>query len=141
MTNSAFTFSKRHPYLQTAMEDLASYYKPECWSCIGPDLLTASAWKLTNTTIIKNIPASANMNVTLIQRMMPVYWTNAEKVFWQEKPVKFEVWRKLFENSSSIHFYSKMTSYLMVDDDPQYCAYALLGPQYCPSAYFSSNQF
>ena len=141
MTNSAFTFTAFHPFLLMAMQDLQTGYDPACWACIGPSLLTGVARKITNVSMIHDIPAKADLNVTLMQRMMPVYWSRAEDLLFPEQPVSFKSWMTMFENSSTVHFFGKMTAHLVVHDDPQYNAYALLGPRYCPNAYYSTTEF
>ena len=141
VTNSAFMFTAHHPLILTAMLDLLKGYNPACWACIGPSLLTGVARKITNVSMIQDIPASADLTVTLMQRMMPVYWSAAPELLFPEEPVSFNRWKTMFENSSTVHFFGKMTAHLVVHDDPQYSAYALLGPRYCPLAYYSTEQF
>jgi len=141
LTNSAFMFTAHHPYLLAAMQGLEKRYQAGCWACIGPGLLTGTARKMTNVTMIKDIPASANLNVTLMKRLMPVHWTAAQGLLFPEKPVSFSRWERIFQNASTVHFFGYMTSGLVAHDDPQYSAYALLGPRYCPHAYYSTQYF
>ena len=148
VTNSAFMFTAGHPFLLTAMLELQKGYDPACWACIGPTLLTTVARKiisylivLDDVSMIHQIPASANLTVTLMQRMMPVYWSAAPELLFPEEPVSFKRWEAMFENSSTVHFYGHMTAHLVVHDDPQYSAYALLGPRYCPLSYYSTEHF
>ena len=56
-------------------------------------------------------------------------------------PFSFNAWEQLFRQSSAVHFFSKMTSDLSVVNDPRYSAYAVLGPYYCPLAYYSCENF
>ena len=42
LTNNAFSFSPRHPLLALVMARMAAAYSPGCWTCIGPELLTAA---------------------------------------------------------------------------------------------------
>ena len=140
-TNSAFMFTANHSILLTAMQEIEQVYDPACWACIGPGVLTEAARKIINGSMIQDIPASANLNVTLIQRFYAVYFESATALLFPDQPVSFTRWETLFENSSTVHFFSKMTSHLVAHDDPQYSAYALLGPRYCPYAYYSSDGF
>ena len=140
-TNSAFMFTAKHLFLLTAMQEIEDGYDPACWGCIGPDMLTRAAKKMTNVSLIQDFPASSNLNVTLIQRFYPVYWSFAPELLFPDQPFSFERWETMFENSSTVHFFGKMTAHLVVHDDPQYSAYALLGPRYCPYAYYSSTGF
>ena len=55
--------------------------------------------------------------------------------------VSFSAWEQLFRQSSAVHFFSKVTGNLAVVDDPRYSAYAVLGPRYCPLAYYSCDNF
>ena len=58
-----------------------------------------------------------------------------------EQSRSFQEWKNIFANSSSAHFANKQTSKFAHVDDPQYSAYALLGPRYCPVAYYSDRNF
>eukprot|EP00092_Neocalanus_flemingeri_P026661 GFUD01028904.1.p1 GENE.GFUD01028904.1~~GFUD01028904.1.p1 ORF type:complete len:388 (-),score=75.77 GFUD01028904.1:90-1253(-) len=138
--NNAFAFNKGHPFTKLALTDISKGYEPKCWACIGR-LMAASARKLANTSLIENIPTSAQLSITPMQRMLPVHYSRIVNTMWPEVPVPFKTWEKLFRNSSAIHFNSKMTSNLAVPDDPQYSSYALLGPRLCPVAYYSSRNF
>ena len=62
---------------------------------------------------------------------------DAKRKLFPMRPMKFQDWKKMFQRSSAVHFFFKRTANLRVVNDPQYNAYALLGPQYCPIAYFS----
>ena len=42
VTNNAFAFSAGHPLLELVMLHMAESYRPGCWTCIGPELLTKS---------------------------------------------------------------------------------------------------
>ena len=139
LTNSAFMFTAKHPFLLAALKALESGYDSNCWGCIGPELLNRVARKMTNVTMIKDIPASANLNVTLMKRLMPVHWTAAQGLLFPEKPVSFSRWERIFQNASTVHFFGYMTSGLVAHDDPQYSAYAVLGPRYCSHAYYSTK--
>ena len=139
VTNSAFMFTAKHPFLLAAMKALEERYNKNCWDCIGPKLLTGVAKNMTNATMINDIPASANINVTPMKRMMPVKWNFAQRLYFPEKPVSFKTWEKMFQHSSTVHFFGKMTECTAVRDDPRYSAYAVLGPRYCPHAYYSTK--
>ena len=47
LTNNAFSFSPRHPLLALVMARMAAAYSPGCWTCIGPELLTAAVAEYT----------------------------------------------------------------------------------------------
>jgi len=137
VTNSAFAFSRHHHLLLMAMHLLQKSYNPSCWACIGPGLISECVHKIANTTVIKNIPESAQINFVKRSKLMPVNWNE----LFPEKPTTFHQWKQIFKDSSAVHFFSHANVNLVVDDDPQYSAYALLGPRYCPLAYFSDKNF
>ena len=76
-----------------------------------------------------------------MRRFLPIHYTAITNKLWPTNPVSFDKWRTLFANSSAIHTNSQLTKNVAVIDDPQYCAYAFLGPALCPLSYFSSSQF
>ena len=137
VTNSAFSFSKHHQLPWMAMQLLQKSYNPNCWECIGPSLISECIQKIANTALIKNIPESAQINFIEKSRLMPVKWSQ----LFPEKPTTFEEWKQAFKDSSAIHFFSHANVNMVVDDDPQYSAYALLGPRYCPRVYSSDKNF
>ena len=94
----------------------------------------------------------------------PKLFSSKVDEYWPSTPTPLSHWRKIFNNSSAVHFFSsgttKLFSYffssvhtsffnyltsgsakLKVPREPQYCAYALLGPHYCPLSYFGSPDF
>ena len=137
VTNSAFSFSKHHRILSMAMYKLQRSYDPECWACIGPELITRCVQRISETNLIQQIPESAKINFIPKYRLMPLYWYE----LFPEKPTTFEEWKQAFKDSSAVHFFSHANVNLEVDDDPQYSAYALLGPRYCPLSYYSDKNF
>ena len=61
VTNNAFSFSPGHPLLETAMTTLTRSYRPQCWGCIGPELMTDSVQRYTRAKFVQSIPNSANI--------------------------------------------------------------------------------
>jgi hypothetical protein len=137
VTNSAFSFSMHHPLPLLAMQLLQESYDKSCWNCIGPALITRCVIQIANTTLIENIPQNDQINFTPMPRFLPVRY----KKLFPDIPVKFQMWQKTFRKSSAVHFFSKETSMLVVEDNPQHNAYALLGPRYCPRSYYSDYNF
>ena len=133
--------SKHHPILSLAMKRLMQSYNPNCWTCIGPKLISESAQQVAGTDLVDKIPASANFNFVSMKTIMSVEWKKTLKLLMPTKPVEFNTWRKLFAKSSAVHFFSHTTDPLTIYDNPQYSAYALLGPRYCPSSYYSTHNF
>ena len=120
---------------------IAESFDPTCWTCVGGKLLTKTLRKLSNSTLIKDIPKSADLTIAPQRTFMPVHWSQVSNKLWPVEPLSFEKWKRMFENSSAIHTNNQMTKDIVVIDDPQYCAYALLGPKLCPLAYFSVSIF
>ena len=140
IANNAFSFENGHSFLSSALLDIASNYAPNCFAC-NQEVMTGTARKLANSTLIQDIPASAKLSVTPMKRFMTIYFTHIADSLWPEEPVSFDEWKNIFANSSAIHINNKMSQNLVVTDDPKYCAYALLRPKLCPLAYYSTSNF
>ena len=97
--------------------------------------------KMSNSSLIKDIPPSLDLAITPMKRFLPIHYTQIKNKLWPANPVSFDKWRTLFANSSAIHTNSQLTKNIGVVDDPRYCAYALLGPAFCPLAYYSTREF
>merc|ERR1719318_1696896 len=119
------------------MELLQESYNPTCWICIGPTLLTRCVIQMANTTLMEDIPKNGQINFVPMQRFLPI----RNKGVFPYTPVKFQTWQKTFMNSSAVHLFSHITQEFVVEDNPQHNAYALLGPRYCPTSYYSDNNF
>ena len=141
VTNNAFSFSKNHPFLMMVMNHVKQAYDPSCWGCIGPTLFTKIAIEMTDTDRVENIANNSSINFIPFKEIMSSNYQSAKANLFPEKPKSFEDWKIFFQNSSSVHFFSKITSELGVSDDPQYSAYALLGPRYCPLSFYSVTHF
>ena len=61
VTNNAFSLTPGHPLLVTAMTTLTRSYSPQCWGCIGPELMTDSVQRHTGAKFVQRIPQSANI--------------------------------------------------------------------------------
>ena len=68
VTNSAFSFSARHPVLELAMLHLREKYDPACWNCIGPKLITAAVRKHLGARVVQKIPAGADVMFVPLHR-------------------------------------------------------------------------
>ena len=141
VTNNAFSFTKHHPLPLMAMNHLKQSYNPSCWSCIGPKLITSCVRRLARTKYVQNIAESSQIHFTPLKRIMTVHFLKVRQTLFPDKPKTFHQWEKLFAQSSAVHFFSKETSGLPVSDSPQYSAYALLAPRYCPLAWHSQRYF
>ena len=138
--NNVFTFAAGHPYLQAVLAALAKEYNPTCWACVQ-QLMGQHVKKIYNVTMAKDIPISSDLAINPMTRYLPVQYSGVVSRFWPEVGVPFDVCRKLFANSSAVHFNYMITNKVAVPDDPQFSAYALLGPRLCPLAYYSSRNF
>ena len=141
ITNNALQMSKQHPLLRAALLRVKLSYNPTCWTCIGPKLVTKSAQTLAGTKDIRKIQQKANFSFVEMRRIMVVDWPESKSVLFPMKPSSFLRWKKLFANSSAVHFFSHTSNMIKVYDDPRYSAYALLGPHYCPISYYSTTNF
>ena len=124
-----------------AMKKVKQTYNPNCWICIGPQLLTDTARQLAGTKLVSQIPASADLHFVPMKTIMSVHFPQVNALLFPERPFSFQAWQKFFAQSSAVHFFSKTTSLLASPDDPRHSAYALLGPRYCPRSYYSTKNF
>ena len=78
-----------------------------------------------------------------IFRILAVNWKKADQIIDSPVAISFPEWREIFQRSSSVHFSGAVRANLgwQLPDDPQYSAYALLAPRYCPLAYYSVKYF
>ena len=88
-----------------------------------------------------SVTASMWFQVIPRSQLVPVHGDHMVEEYWPTSPTPLSHWRNLFSNSSAIHFFSSGSAKLRVPREPQYCAYALLGPHYCPLAYYGSPDF
>ena len=137
---NVFRFVSGHPCLQAVLAGLAKEYIPTNWGIMGK-LMSQHVKKIYNVTMAKDIPTSTDFTIIPMNRFLPVFHMRVVNTLWPEVGVPFDVWRIIFTNSSAIHFNNKITRGLAVPDDPQFSAYALLGPRLCPLAYYSSRNF
>ena len=74
---------------------------------------------------------------------MGVTWQKSDQILNSAEPISWAEWRDMFRGSSSVHLSGAVRSNLawQLPDDPQYSVYALLGPRYCPLAYYSVKYF
>jgi len=117
-------------------------YDPDCWVCMGPTLLTMCAIEIAQTQYISKIPAHADFDVINVEVVMTHIRAGKKKYpLFPLHPRSFRSWQRFFSRSVAVHIFSHTSSKLKNVDDPRYSAYALLGPQYCPIAYFSTKNF
>ena len=133
ITNNAFSFSAGHPFLELVMGHMQESYRPGCWTCIGPELLTKCLQQYNGTDVTR-VP---------MVRVLAVNWQKSDQIIDSRVPISFEEWKEIFRQSSSVHFSGAVRANLdwQLPEDPQYSAYALLGPRYCPLAYHSVRYF
>ena len=138
VTNNAFAFSAGHPFLEVVMLHMAESYRPTCWTCIGPELLTKSLRQYQSSQ-----SQARDVNLVPMARILGVNWQKSDQIIDSPVAISFPEWREIFQQSSSVHFSGAVRANLgwQLPDDPQYSAYALLGPRYCPLAYYSVQYF
>ena len=59
----------------------------------------------------------------------------------QVHPSSFPIFSSFQAHTSFFNYLTSGSAKLKVPREPQYCAYALLGPHYCPLSYFGSPDF
>ena len=145
------------------LEFLSRQYNPTDWGCIGPKLVTKALRNFTGInkvegllfyldyiglcnfikvdSIIADIPETTGISVADWRIFISAHIYKVVQILFPEQPKPFSHWQQLFQNSSTVHFASSQTSKLAVQPDPQYSAYALLGPHYCPVSYSSELNF
>ena len=75
-------------------------------------------------------------------RIMGVHSKRANQILDSDNPVSLTEWRKMFENSSSVHLAGATRTYLdRLAEDPRFSVYAVLGSRHCPLSYFSVRYF
>ena len=116
-------------------------YDPNCWTCIGNNLLTQIAKDVGNVSSVEEITPTPFLPVVPELSFHPHHYTVAPSLYFSEDPISFETYASWFMNTSAIHFYNAITSNILVEDDPSHFLYALLGPQYCPYSYYSTTYF
>ena len=52
-----------------------------------------------------------------------------------------EDWARLWRRAAVVHFFSSQTTRWRVTRDRRYEAYAVLGPDHCPLAYWGDDDF
>jgi len=73
--------------------------------------------------------------------MLTAYLYDPTIDLFHENPKSFDWWENLFRNSTAVHFGNSVNGRVANIDDPQYSAYAVIGPHYCPLSYFSDQNF
>ena len=96
---------------------------------------------LAGTKDIRKISKRAEFSFVEMRRIMTVDFPESKAVLFPMKPSSFLRWQKLFSSSVAVHFFSHTSEMIRVFNDPRYSAYALLGPQYCPVAFYSTKSF
>ena len=76
-----------------------------------------------------------------MRRIMTVDFPESKEVLFPTRPSSFLRWQRLFSGSVAVHFFSHTSEMIRVYDDPRYSAYAVLGPRYCPIAFYSTKNF
>ena len=63
VTNSALGLGAGHPLLEEAVRRVPATFRPNCWDCLGPSLLTGILKDWYNTTVFAGMPRDAAVQV------------------------------------------------------------------------------
>lgn len=139
LANGEFQFEEKHQLLWETMKMFTKVFTGNTRVEVGPMLITKT---VKNYFQNENIETLRNKTLTVlpIETFYPVKAFEIEHL-WPEEPKSFKDWAKLFENSSMVHFYASQTNAWVVERDPSHEAYAVIGPRYCPTSFWSSDQF
>jgi len=139
LANGEFHFQRKHRLLLHTMKLLAREYKGELRTEVGPRLITEAVKTVYNVSLV------GGLNSTDLTVMPPNFFYPAKsyqvKSLWQETPRSFSYWSSFLSNSSMIHFYGSQTNEIVVEKNPSHELYAVIGPRYCPTSYWSSHHF
>ena len=139
LANGEFQFEEKHPLLWETMKMFTKVFTGNTRVEVGPMLITKT---VNNYFHIKDIEPLKNKILTVlpIETFYPVKAFEINHL-WPERPKSFQDWAKLFENSSMVHFYASQTNSWVVERDPSHEAYAVIGSRYCPTSFWSADQF
>jgi len=141
LCNGAISLPCKHPLLAKALKYVETDYRPDCWICIGPHLITKVAQEIGNVSNTDELSPTPLLPVLEEHVLLPHHYDYAVPLYFSEDPISFEEYHSMFVNASAVHFYSALSSHILVEDDPEHFLYALLGPRYCPLSYYSTRYF
>jgi len=138
--NGEFHFTKGHSVPLRAMQRFANKYKGKSRSEVGPRLITAAIAEEFNVTRMTDIQPSAKLTLLPPEVFYPVR-AYAWPKLWPSRRLTFDNWKDLFEHSVMVHVYGSLSNLALVRGDVTQEAYSLLGPYYCPLAYYGTQDF
>jgi len=142
LASAVFQFEEKHLLLWETMEMFTKKYTGNAWGEVGPMLITEAVQNYFHIEDVEDIESLKNdiLTVLPIETFYPVKSFEFDHL-WPEEPKSFQDWEKMFEMSSMVHFYSAQTIAWAVERDPFHEAYAVLGPRYCPTSFWSAEHF
>ena len=68
LTNNALSFPAEHPFLQLALEKMVKSYNKNCWTCIGPSLMTKTLFEFAGIDDVNNVDDSVDLKIVQTYR-------------------------------------------------------------------------
>ena len=68
LTNNALSFPAEHPFLQLALEKMVKSYDQNCWTCIGPSLMTKTLFEFAGIDDVNNVDDSVDLKIVQTYR-------------------------------------------------------------------------
>lgn len=101
LCNGIFGFSRRHPFLHKCILNVLERYRRDCWSCIGPKLITDQFNSYCSELNMTLIETGIHCNVTIL----PVI---------SAFPIPYQNWKDYFTNNSIDNVISKIRESYMI---------------------------
>ena len=139
LNNGVFHFEAKHQILLQTMKMFTRVFTGSRRGEVGPMLITKTVKEYFQLENIERLKTKT-LEVTPIETFHPIKAFDAIQL-WSIQPKSFAQWFTLFKNSSMVHFYASQTNKWFVERDPSHEAYAVLGPRYCPTSYWSAENF
>jgi len=139
LANGEFHFEAKHQLLWQTMKMFKKVYTGSTRVEVGPMLITKAVKEYFHLDTIERFKTKT-LEVAPTEAFYPIKAFDVKQL-WPTQPKTFVQWFKLFQNSSMVHFYASQTNGWLVERDPSHEAYAVLGPRYCPTSYWSSENF
>ena len=107
---------------------------------VGPMLITAVVKQVFKIKWITDIKPGRNLTVVPPEVFYPFRAFQSPRL-WPTPPVSFADWNKYFRLAMMVHMYGSQSNKWVVTGDPRHEAYSLLGPHYCPLAFYGTDDF
>ena len=68
LTNNALSFPAEHPFLKLALEKMVKSYDQNCWTCIGPRLMTQTLFEFAGIDNLNKVDDSVDVKIVQTYR-------------------------------------------------------------------------